>query len=167
MSGLETTRCMLVGGCANLDIYSIYSNVESYAGDYKRMGTHVFVRLTEDDFTAEDLRTAFEYQATMTAKAAALDEFVKAVDQSLVEDRGQHYGAPEDNHLRTATLWNAYVEAQRVKAVSFAFDATDVCYFNILQKMSRDMHGTDKPDTLEDIIGYAENLQMMRGQHNV
>ena len=68
-------------------------------------------------------------------------------------DRRRDYGPPAENHRRTATLWSAYLHARGHPA---ALSPEDVCAFNILQKMAREMH-EHKPDNLTDMIGYVLN----------
>lgn len=70
----------------------------------------------------------------------------------------QHYGKPEENHRRTALLWNAYMDA---KGEWDELTPTDVCFFNILQKIARDMEAP-KRDNLVDVIGYTINIDLMR-----
>ncbi len=65
------------------------------------------------------------------------------------------YGHPLDNHTRTAELWSAYVQ----DAVSFT--AEDVCFLNILQKISRAQNRITR-DTIVDIAGYAANIGMIK-----
>ena len=81
--------------------------------------------------------------------------------KQLTDERGQDYGTPQDNHTRTAELMNAYLNAKHGKGaycLALLLNPEDVCYFNILQKMARDMHGSNKKDTLVDIQGYVSNL---------
>jgi hypothetical protein len=85
--------------------------------------------------------------------------------QKLTEERGNDYGTPQDNHNRTACLVQSYLSGKYGYNCSLpSLTAEDVCYFNILQKISRDMHGSNKKDTLDDIQGYVDNLKVMRGQ---
>ncbi|MCK4962351.1 MAG: hypothetical protein KAS19_07685 [Anaerolineales bacterium] len=86
--------------------------------------------------------------------------------KQLTDERGQDYGTPQDNHTRTALLWSAFIHAKSGFTLDEDFHITgeDVCYFNILQKMARDMHGSNKKDTLVDQMGYVSNLLEMRGQ---
>lgn len=78
--------------------------------------------------------------------------------EAVEEQRTKHYGPPNENHGRTAHLWNAYIE---VKGITRRLDEEDVCNFNILQKMSRDMH-TKKRDNIVDQIGYLINIAKIR-----
>lgn len=78
---------------------------------------------------------------------------------SLVEERGASYGPPEENHERTALLYNAYLLGRF--GVDLGVTREDVCWLAILQKISREMHGgTD--DGPRDVQGYARNVEMMR-----
>ena len=77
--------------------------------------------------------------------------------EKLVRDRGEDYGKPSDNHGRTAKLWSAYLSGM---GVSVKLRPADVCFLNILQKISRSQHKlTD--DTIADIAGYAANIAEM------
>lgn len=67
------------------------------------------------------------------------------------ENRRADYGAPKDNHGRTAELWTAYL--------GVAITPRQVCMLNILQKVSRDAH-KPLPDNLTDIAGYIENIYL-------
>jgi hypothetical protein len=84
----------------------------------------------------------------------------------LTNARGEDYGPPEINHERTAKMLRAYLMAKYdipAEIVNLIV-GEDIVYFNICQKMARDMEGTDKKDTLDDIGGYVDNLLEMRGQ---
>jgi hypothetical protein len=72
--------------------------------------------------------------------------------------RREHYGKPEDNHDCTAQMMIAYLE--RAYGVTVPLTAVDVCYFNILQKISR-LANTYHRDGLVDIAGYARNVEMI------
>ena len=88
----------------------------------------------------------------------------KTTVSEIVEERGKSYGHPLTNHSRTAMLWNAYIGAKR----SSFLGATDVCFLNILQKISRslDMAGPSV-DSVQDIAGYADNiLEIMKDRDN-
>lgn len=83
--------------------------------------------------------------------------------RKLVEERGESYGPPAENHARTAALWNAYLRSRQMANVSTViFNPTDVCFLNLLQKVARCMgpNGPSK-DSLTDIQGYAENLLIL------
>lgn len=78
----------------------------------------------------------------------------------LIAERSKHYGNPQENHARTARLWNAYL-ASRANA---PLTPEDICFLNILQKVARCL-GESEPtkDTLLDIAGYARNIEMILG----
>lgn len=65
-------------------------------------------------------------------------------------DRLSDYGHPKVNHDRTAALWSAYLGIE--------INARQVCWLNVLQKASRDVHRT-KRDNLVDGAGYLENAE--------
>ena len=78
-----------------------------------------------------------------------------ATVSEIVKERGSSYGEPWDNHSRTAMLWNAYIGARK----SSYLTATDVCFMNILQKISRCLDNAGPSvDSVQDIAGYADNI---------
>jgi hypothetical protein len=80
--------------------------------------------------------------------------------QDVVDgDRQDDYGHPKDNHSCTAALMEAYMRRKWDDAPGF--DATDVCIFNILQKISRLAHTPGHRDSLVDIAGWARNIEML------
>lgn len=74
-------------------------------------------------------------------------------------DRQHDYGHPSENHGCTARMVAAYLSRKYGREVEF--DAEDVCYFNILQKVSRDAN-RPKRDNLVDGVGYLRNIEMIR-----
>lgn len=90
---------------------------------------------------------------------------------ATISRRRSDYAHPQDNHQLTADLVQAWIhhssrameQGRRPRYVT----AEDVCIFNILQKLSRLAHGTHD-DSLLDIVGYVENISMLRcDQRNV
>lgn len=78
-------------------------------------------------------------------------------DKAVNGARHKDYGHPRVNHGCTAALMRAFLE--RRYGGSVAFDALDVCAFNILQKVSRLANTPNHHDSLVDICGYAENWE--------
>ena len=76
--------------------------------------------------------------------------------EDITEERGNVYGTPLVNHTRTAGFWS----------VLFGVEVTaeQVCLANVLQKISREMHGAKKEDTLDDIEGFIRNIRSIRGE---
>ena len=72
--------------------------------------------------------------------------------------RRESYGTPEDNHACTAQMMAAYLK--RAHGVTVPLTAVDVCYFNILQKVSR-LAIAYQRDGLVDIAGYARNIELI------
>lgn len=71
--------------------------------------------------------------------------------------RNQAYGSPLENHGLTAKYWSQYLNVP--------VTAEDVCFLNILQKISRAQNGIDlNRDSLVDIAGYAGNIEMILDQ---
>lgn len=79
-----------------------------------------------------------------------------AVD--AVVERSAGYGRPADNHACTAQMWSAYLS--RRLGVDVALGARDVCWLNVLQKLSRDAHLPDD-DNVIDTVGYAINVGLL------
>lgn len=73
-------------------------------------------------------------------------------------ERGRDYGHPLDNHAVTGGLWSAYLGLE--------VTPEDVCFMNILQKISRTVAGKVLTDTLVDIAGYARNIEMMQEERD-
>jgi len=74
--------------------------------------------------------------------------------QRLVHGARRHdYGTPFENHSRTAALWSAYLQV--------SLSPEQVCFLNILQKISRSVTSVTR-DTLVDIAGYAANVELVQ-----
>jgi len=86
-----------------------------------------------------------------------LDEAAALVDGA----RNEAYGHPLDNHAATAAMFAIYLE--RKYGVSVPLDADDTCWFNILQKCSRDAN-LPRRDNLTDVAGYAHNIELVRAE---
>lgn len=71
--------------------------------------------------------------------------------------RHKAYGSPDENHGRTAAMWQAYLSAQFIRG-EMVISARDVCFMNILQKCSREAHWSQTDNAL-DIAGYAANAE--------
>lgn len=76
-------------------------------------------------------------------------------------DRQKAYGNPLDDFSRTAELWTALIR-DRLKPGA-TLNAEDVARFMICVKLSRDCNAP-KRDTVVDIAGYAQTLQMVRDE---
>lgn len=81
-------------------------------------------------------------------------------------DRNKEYGEPKDNLDATALLWSAYLKAKyggklpgtnvpEDSLSMFELTAEDVAWLNVLQKISRQFFGANKPDTFIDAAAYA------------
>lgn len=87
-------------------------------------------------------------QATDTTSKGTMRAVLKEVEGIICGDRHDHYGPPEVNHERTAKLWSVFL--------GIPITARQVCYCNVLQKCSREVH-CSKRDTDLDIAGYVAN----------
>jgi len=88
------------------------------------------------------------------------EETVLEEAQRLVHgQRGSDYGPPSVNHGCTADLFASFVA--RRYGITLALDATDVCVFNLCQKLSRLAQTPLHRDTVVDICGYAANIEML------
>jgi hypothetical protein len=72
--------------------------------------------------------------------------------QGVIQERGDVYGPANVNLDCIAQHWRVYRINQGVRKESML----DVCYQNILQKISRLARTPNHRDSLIDIIGYAE-----------
>jgi hypothetical protein len=89
---------------------------------------------------------------------------LKEAESLIYGDRNQQYGHPLDNHSTTAAFFNAYLAALRRRG-KHELDAEDVCWLNVLQKVSREATtGARKRDTAVDVAGYAGNVEMVRDE---
>jgi len=76
-------------------------------------------------------------------------------DQATSGDRNRDYGHPLENYGRTATYWNVYLSHHLGPLT-----AEDICWLNILQKISREQHKS-KRDNWTDIAGFARTREMI------
>jgi len=87
----------------------------------------------------------------MPSKRDILDLATKAVG-----DRGLNYGAPEDNFVRIARLWNVHLVNRGVPLTEEQnIGATDVAMMCALLKVARLEHQPDHLDSWVDLAGYA------------
>lgn len=73
-----------------------------------------------------------------------LDKAIDCVSGQRVTD----YGKPEDNFMRIARLWNAYLDTPLI-------DAKDVAIMMALLKIARIKGGNGAEDSFVDLAGYA------------
>lgn len=88
-----------------------------------------------------------------------MSNILEKADEITKGQRKHDYGSAEVNHTRTANLWNTYLTAKYNTSIELT--AEDICYLNILQKITRDMQKA-KSDNLVDIAGYARNIEIIR-----
>lgn len=89
-----------------------------------------------------------------------MNNILQDADQIIHGARNEAYGSPLENHGLTAQYWTVYLNA--VGVTEGTVTAIDVCFMNILQKISRSQGKVDlQRDTLVDIAGYAGNIEMI------
>lgn len=76
------------------------------------------------------------------------EECLNAAKDCVTKDRQNTYGSPEDNFLRIADLWNAYLGCEMIEAV-------DVAVMMVLLKVARIGSGNSHADNWVDLAGYA------------
>ena len=90
-----------------------------------------------------------------TSITAILNETIKAV----TSNRMDHYGSPQTNHERIATLWNGFLSGRAVPAYEDEsapiLSPSDVVMMMILVKIARLMNSPDHQDSWKDIAGYG------------
>jgi hypothetical protein len=74
-----------------------------------------------------------------------------------VHARMETYGPPIENHGCTAELWSAWLH--RRFGVRLDLTAPDVCWLNVLQKLSREANLPQR-DNAVDVIGFAINADL-------
>lgn len=84
-------------------------------------------------------------------------------DKITAGKRQNDYGHPFINHSHTAKLWQAYFEDKMKPGAEFTPE--DVCWFNILQKLSRETY-KNKRDNKVDIAGYVRNIEIIEEYRN-
>lgn len=88
---------------------------------------------------------------------------LEEADKIIHGDRNMDYGHPLENHGFTAALWNVYLTEMTKRGKSIGPE--EVCWMNILQKISRQMF-KNKRDNLTDVAGYAGNIEMINDKLN-
>ncbi len=91
------------------------------------------------------------------------EESVLQEAERITKERGVGYGHPLDNHTCTASLLSSYIG--RKYGVTLPIDAEDVCWFNILQKISREAN-SQKHDNLADVAGFVKNIDDIRKEQD-
>ena len=76
-------------------------------------------------------------------------EILAEAEKYVCNDRNLQYGEPEDNFLRIATLWNAYLGKIHVTSYDVA---VMMCLFKIARLQSS---AFESVDSWVDLIGYA------------
>lgn len=92
-------------------------------------------------------------------KQSILEEAITIVHGA----RQQDYGHPLDNHGATAQMWSAYLS--RKLRVAVELSPEDVCFLNIMQKISRQANRPTR-DNIVDCAGYAANVEMIQDERN-
>lgn len=76
-------------------------------------------------------------------------EILAEAEKIVCNDRNVQYGEPEDNFLRIATLWNAYLGKTYVTSYDVA---VMMCLFKIARLQGS---AFESIDSWVDLIGYA------------
>ena len=83
---------------------------------------------------------------------------LKEAEKIVSGARRKDYGTPLQNHSCTAELFTSYLKRRGI--LKGEITAEDVCFLNILQKISRAANKIT-PDTLLDIPGYTRNIELI------
>ena len=75
-------------------------------------------------------------------------DILATASEYVTKDRAATHGDAEDNFLRTAELWNAYLGVDNISA-------TDVAVMLALLKVTRIKQNPNHTDNWIDIAGYA------------
>jgi hypothetical protein len=75
-------------------------------------------------------------------------DILATASEYVTKDRAATHGDAEDNFLRTAELWNAYLGVDNISA-------TDVAVMLALLKVARIKQNPNHTDNWIDIAGYA------------
>ena len=75
-------------------------------------------------------------------------DILATASEYVTTDRAATHGKAEDNFLRTAELWNAYLGVDNISA-------TDVAVMLALLKVARIKQNPNHTDNWIDIAGYA------------
>ena len=105
--------------------------------------------------------TDFKVTKAGEGEATREETILEKAERIVMKDREEMYGHPKDNHRCTAALWTGYLDRRaQVLSVTERYDITleDVCFLNILQKVSRCANTITK-DSLADIAGWARCIE--------
>ncbi len=92
------------------------------------------------------------------------ETILEKAERIVMGDREERYGPPKENHTCTAALWNAYLDRRKWAATNktgaafYTITPEDVCFLNILQKISRCANTITK-DNLADMAGWARCVE--------
>ena len=106
-----------------------------------------------------------KYGEKIEPKVDKIPNILEEANNIVHGDRNEAYGHPEDNHTTTAILFSHFLKRKYGKGMGTTplLDAEDVCFFNILQKISRAANSYRR-DNLVDIAGFAANIEMIKDQ---
>ena len=86
-------------------------------------------------------------------------EVLKNAGEIIAGIREDHYGKPEDNFQRIATMWNTYLDGvvigRDASGSLIGLTPKDVAAMMILLKVARLAHTNNHDDSWIDIAGYA------------
>lgn len=122
-------------------------------------GVKRYDRTDNDTFVAD---AGLERELALRGDLPALEHggsVLQEAQEIIHGERNESYGEPADNHSTTAHLFKVWY--RRKYGVDVFFDADDVCWFNVFQKISREAN-CSRRDNLVDIAGYVGNIEMMQ-----
>ncbi len=88
---------------------------------------------------------------------------ISIVDEALAIVRGnreQCYGPPDQNFQTIAAFWSSWLSV-RLKT-EIVLDGADVCYLMQLMKLARLANSPRHRDSIVDIVGYADCVDVVR-----
>lgn len=76
-------------------------------------------------------------------------------------NREQVYGSPDQNFRTISELWSSWLTVRTGEKIEL--DGADVCYLMQLMKLARLANSPRHRDSVVDIIGYADCVDVVRG----
>ena len=84
--------------------------------------------------------------------------------EKIVYGRGEaEYGHPSDNFQDEADAFSGFLHARGLLPRDKQLSATDIAWFNVLQKVIREAH-KPKRDNRVDVVGYALTAERVESE---